>query len=104
MPREKFQTLTEQMFYTLLCLRRPRCGADIMERARSMTAGRVVIGPGTLYALLDTFLGQGWIGELPPEGRKRRYRLTPAGEARLAAEVRRLKCQLEDYDRMGGAE
>ena len=34
MPREKFQTLTEQMFYILLCLREECCGMDIMERVR----------------------------------------------------------------------
>ena len=42
MAREKFQTLTEQMFYILLCLRRECCGVDIMERVREMTGGRVV--------------------------------------------------------------
>ena len=30
MAREKFQTLTEQMFYILLCLGQERCGADVM--------------------------------------------------------------------------
>ena len=30
MARGKFQTLTEQMFYILLCLRQERCGADVM--------------------------------------------------------------------------
>lgn len=34
MPREKFRTLTEQMFYILLCLRQECCGMDIMERSR----------------------------------------------------------------------
>ena len=28
MAREKFQTLTEQMFYILLCLRQECCGTD----------------------------------------------------------------------------
>ena len=56
MAREKFQTLTEQMFYILLCLRREQCGADIMERVPAMTGGRVSVGPGTLYNLLEQFL------------------------------------------------
>ncbi len=97
MAREKFQTLTEQMFYILLCLRRPCCGADVMERARTMTEGRVLIGPGTLYALLETFRDQGWTQELVPEGRRRRYQLTEAGERRLEEEVQRLLRQVEDY-------
>ena len=29
MARARFQTLTEQMFYVLLCLREERCGADV---------------------------------------------------------------------------
>ena len=55
MPREKFQILTEQMFYILLCLREECCGTDIMEKVREMTKGRVMIGPGTLYNLLESF-------------------------------------------------
>ena len=55
MARAKFQTLTEQMFYILLCLRQECCGMDIMEKVRVMTEGRVNIGPGTLYNLLDQF-------------------------------------------------
>ena len=56
MAREKFHTLTEQMFYTLLCLRYECCGTDIMERVGRITHGRVVIGPGTLYSLLREFI------------------------------------------------
>ena len=37
MPREKFQTLTEQMFYILLCLEEEQCGVDIMARVAAMT-------------------------------------------------------------------
>ena len=33
MAREKFHTLTEQMFYILLSLRQARCGVDVMEAA-----------------------------------------------------------------------
>ena len=61
MPREKFGTLTEPMFYTLLCLREPCCGADIMAKVRTLTQGRVGIGPGTLYNLLEEFFSsQDW--------------------------------------------
>ena len=53
MAREKFQTLTEQMFYVLLSLRDECCGADIMARIANITHGRVTVGPGTLYNLLE---------------------------------------------------
>ena len=46
MAREKFQTLTEQMFYILLALQEERCGADIMALVAQITQNRVTIGPG----------------------------------------------------------
>ena len=44
------------MFYILLSLRRECCGVDIMEQVQAMTEGRVAIGPGTLYSLLESFV------------------------------------------------
>lgn len=99
MPREKYQTLTEQMFYILLCLRRESCGVDIMERVRSMTEGRVEIGPGTLYSLLESFVSEGFIRETRSEGRRRSYILTVKGQLRLEEEYRRILRQAEDYRR-----
>lgn len=104
MAREKFQTLTEQMFYILLCLRREQCGADIMERVPAMTGGRVSVGPGTLYNLLEQFLQAGYIRETKVDGRKRSYVITPAGQAALAAEVRRLRTLTADYERLAETE
>ena len=37
MARAKFQTLTEQMFYILLCLRTECCGIDVMAQVEQMT-------------------------------------------------------------------
>ena len=64
MAREKFQTLTEQMFYVLLCLREECCGMDLMERIRLLTSGRVSVGPGTLYNLLEQFAAEGYMDRL----------------------------------------
>ena len=69
MARDKFQTLTEQMFYILLCLRTELCGTDIMARVTELTHGRVSVGPGTLYNLLESFLSAGYIAETKVEGR-----------------------------------
>jgi DNA-binding PadR family transcriptional regulator len=104
MPREKFQTLTEQMFYILLCLREECCGMDIMERIRTMTGGRVAVGPGTLYHLLDEFCEVGMIQETACEGRKRSYLLTPRGKAALEEEKRRLESRLNHYRQAFGEE
>ncbi len=98
MPREKFQTLTEQMFYILLCLKEECCGMDIMEKVEKMTKGRVRVGPGTLYNLLEQFQAVGFIRETKVEGRKRSYILTEKGEAALQEEYQRLKTQTVDYE------
>lgn len=99
MARERFQTLTEQMFYILLCLQQECCGVDIMDKVRLMTEGRVAIGPGTLYSLLESFQNEGFIQETRVEGRKRSYQITVKGRLRLEEEVQRLKRQTEDYIR-----
>lgn len=104
MPREKFQTLTEQMFYILLCLRQECCGMDIMAQVAQMTGERVNIGPGTIYHLLDQFLSAGMIYETKVEGRRRSYVLTDKARQALREEYERLCTQAEDYRRLLGKE
>lgn len=104
MAREKFQTLTEPMFYILLCLRQECCGTDIMARAAELTHGRVNIGPGTLYNLLDSFQQAGMIRETSVAGRKRSYLITPKGREILDAEYCRLLALTEDYKACMGGE
>ena len=107
MAREKYQTLTEQMFYILLCLGQERCGADGVAWISETTGGRVAGGPGTLYNLLEQFLQAGYIRETKVEGRKRSYVIAPSGQAALEAEVQRLRTLTADYERLaetgGGA-
>ena len=100
MPRLKFQTLTEQMFYILLCLKSECCGMDVMERVRQMTAGRVQVGSGTLYTLLEQFLEAGMIRETGSEGRRKNYCLTDKGREALEKEVERLEVQMADFRRV----
>ena len=83
MARAKFQTLTEQMFYTLLCLKEECCGMDILDRVPAMTGQRIKIGSGTLYTLLEQFLEAGMICENRVEGRRRSYVLTQKGRLML---------------------
>ena len=100
MPREKFQTLTEQMFYILLCLRQEQCGMDVMEQVARMTGGRVSVGPGTLYNLLEQFVSAGMIVETKVEGRRRSYIITAKGKETLENEYRRLCTLTADYLRL----
>ena len=100
MPRAKFQTLTEQMFYVLLCLREDMCGMDILDRVPQMTKERVHVGSGTLYNLLEQFVEMGFIRETGAYGRKRTYRLTKRGEEVLEKEYERILMQAQDYARI----
>ena len=98
MPREKFKTLTEQMFYILLCLHQECRGVDILETVQALTQGRVSIGSGTLYDLLELFSAEGMIRETRAEGRRRSYIITKKGRQMLDDEYQRLQRQLADYD------
>lgn len=102
MPRERYKTLTEQMFYILLCLHEECRGVDILEMVRTLTGGRVNIGSGTLYDLLEQFVKEGAIKETKAEGRRRSYIITEKGREMLDKEYGRLLGQVADYDRIFG--
>lgn len=99
MAREKLQTLTEQMYYTLLSLTNECCGIDIMQKVQEMTDNRVNIGPGTLYNLLEQFLAAGLIKITRADGRKKNYILTDKGFDILREEYKRLQKQILDYEK-----
>lgn len=104
MARSRFYTLTEPMFYVLLCLKTECCGMDIMDRIPAMTAGRVKVGSGTLYNLLEQFLDAGMIRQTGMDGRRIRYILTQKGIEALQTEYQRLQWQMRDFDRVMGKE
>jgi len=90
--------LTPATFQILLALAAgERHGYGIMQEVEALTAGRVRLGPGTLYRTLRALLGGGLIAEAaerpaPEAGdeRRRYYRLTAAGHRAAAAEAARL--------------
>ena len=100
MPREKFSTLTEQMFYVLLALTEECCGMDIMSKVGQITDGQVAVGSGTLYNLLEQFSDEQIIAETKTEGRRRSYILTQKGRQLLQKEYSRIVMQAEDYNRV----
>jgi DNA-binding PadR family transcriptional regulator len=103
MSREMLQTLSEQMYYILMALMEERCGVDIMKAVEELSKGRIKVGPGTSYTLLDKFLKLKLIEETKVEGRKRSYIITDKGKDVLQQEYERLKIQLEDgFSLLGG--
>lgn len=98
-PRNQLQNLTEPMFYILLCLDVPRCGVEIMEAVQQISGGRVTIGPGTLYALLNRFAKEGILSAKGAAiGRKITYSITEKGTQLLNEEKKRLTQLLQDAE------
>lgn len=96
MPREQLQTLSEPMYYILLALKEECCGVDIMRKVEDISHGRLVVGPGTLYALLDKFQKSGLIYETKVDGRKRSYIISESGYEVLKKEYHRLITMAEE--------
>lgn len=96
MAREQFQTLTEPMYYILLALTEECCGVDIMEKVKQISHGRVLVGPGTLYAMLAKFEENHIICLTASEGRRKSYIITQLGREMLRKEYDRLKVMAED--------
>ena len=96
MAREQFQTLTEPMYYILLALTEECCGVDIMEKVKEISHGRVLVGPGTLYAMLAKFEENGVIQMTSSEGRRKSYVITDIGREMLQKEYNRLMIMVED--------
>ena len=85
--------LTEAVFYILLVLEKPTHGYGIMQTIEELTAGRVKLGPGTLYGALSTLTEKKWIeqlGHVRAKGKKE-YVLTDLGREVLAGEIGRLE-------------
>lgn len=103
MPKRAMEVLTETMFYVLMALNNSdMCGTDIAAFVKKRTAGRVALGPATLYTILSKFEAEQYIREVAVEGRKRTYALTPRGAGAFYEELTRLRMCVADAEK-GGA-
>jgi len=90
--------LSPVVFHVLAALAsEPRHGYAVAREVEELTAGRVVLGPGTLYGSLQRMTEAGLIEETENPGepglhaeRRRYYRLTRLGRSALRAESERL--------------
>jgi DNA-binding PadR family transcriptional regulator len=90
----RFLPLTESTYLVLASLAEPRHGYGIMQDVDALSAGRVKLGPGTLYGALTNLLKQKLIRRSGETGagsdRRKVYALTPLGERVLVLEGERL--------------
>ena len=101
MPKQKLNPLPSAAFQILLALADEDLhGYAIMRQVEEQTAGKVRLGPGTLYSSIQALLEQGFIEEvergeriepLPAQkDRRRLYRLTSAGRKVARTEAEKL--------------
>ena len=107
MPRtrdpQRFLPLTPAMLHVLLALADgDKHGYAIIKEVSRRTADEVVLGAGTLYALIKRLLAEGMILETDErpdpsldDERRRYYRLTTFGRSVAMAEVQRLESIVE---------
>ena len=88
--------MTEAMYYILLSLLKPGHGYGMMQRIKELSAGRLEMGPGTLYGVLSRMSREGLIVLTGEEGRRKNYAITRTGRDALLAEYRRLQQMVAD--------
>lgn len=96
MPRKSLQTLSEPMYYVLLALTNELYGTEIMNEVRRLSEGRINIGPGTLYTMLDKFVSNGLITRTNHSISTKSYIITDSGKKMLKQEYIRLSTLLTD--------
>ena len=88
---ESLLPLTPAVFHILLALAdADRHGYAISQEVAQRTAGRVRLGPGTLYGTLGRMVEAGLVVERDADQRRRYYGLTPLGREVARAEAQRL--------------
>lgn len=101
MPKRKLDPLPAAAFHILLSLAEGDLhGYAIMRQVEEQTAGKVRLGPGTLYSSIQSLLEQGFIEEVErgdatgalraQKDRRRLYRLTSAGRKVARTEAEKL--------------
>lgn len=83
--------LTEVTFYILLSLYTPKHGYAVMQFIEEKTAGRLLLGAGTLYGALNSLKKKSWI--MPygdSKDRRKEYLITTLGKEIVKKELIRL--------------
>jgi DNA-binding PadR family transcriptional regulator len=89
-PLGEFGRFAEPALYILVALSEgPKHGYAIMTEVEESTGSPM--RPGTLYGALDRLERRGLIEALPPEDRRRPYRLTGLGASTLEAQLDHLR-------------
>ncbi|MGT2753695.1 PadR family transcriptional regulator [Streptococcus ovis] len=83
--------MTESAFYILFALQEECHGYEITQRTKEMTAGQVVISPGTMYGTLSKMEKDGLIAFVREVEKRKLYRITGLGKEVLGIELARIE-------------
>jgi len=83
--------MTETGFYILFCLQEEMHGYNVGKRVKELTAGEIVISPGTMYGTLAKMEKDGLIGFVREEEKRKLYRITELGSQILHMEMKRIE-------------
>lgn len=89
--QQMYLPMSETAYYILLSLTEARHGYGIMQHVEQVTAGRLQLGPGTLYGTLSRMEKDEVIEVAAEEGRRKVYVITDAGRELLRMELERLQ-------------
>jgi DNA-binding PadR family transcriptional regulator len=103
--RRRAQLNAEEMRLLLLFLigDKPRHGYDLIKAVEELTDGSYVPSAGVVYPTLTMLLDMGHIEELPGEGARKTYQITPEGRAFLEEQGEAMQEILERLDSMGSS-
>ena len=91
---KKATPLTEASFYILIALSEPLHGYGVMQKVSELSAGRVQLGPGTLYGALSNLQALGLIESVEDKNgdeRRKLYRMTSSGATIAVHEIKRFE-------------
>lgn len=83
--------MTETGFYILFCLQEEEHGYGIAQRVKEMTAGQLIISPGTMYGTLSKMEKDGLIHFVREEEKRKLYHITELGSYILDVEMSRIE-------------
>lgn len=92
-PKNSFESgeLTDNIFYILLALVKPRHGYRIMQFIKEKTDDQFVIGPATMYTTLKKLQEYKLIEEVESDDNKKVYIATEEGISLLEENIKRRK-------------
>lgn len=88
--------MTEAMYYVLLALVHPNHGYQLMTEIEEVSNGRVKMGPGTMYGVLNRLQKDELIIVVNDDGRRKTYSITEDGISALKIEYGRLISMVND--------